>query len=117
METSTFAHAPFSNDSTPNSSANFESSEIEDALEMLERGRNIAIATVFSFGLFFNTLALLVLLRSKSLRSKTTGRLLAALAVADSTYLLGIVREFYVLLSVYKQVRTCTCTSLFFASR
>ena len=129
MDTCTFTNVPFSSDSTPNSSTNFENSEVEVALKTLERRRNFAMATAFSFGLFFNTLALLVLLRSKSLRSKTTGRLLAALAVADTTYLLGrtqfpsqiisvhvvcILSELHVnvhcMCKHFYASRTCTCT-------
>ena len=51
--------------------------------------RKIAYAVVPPVGLFFNTFSICVLLTSKSLRAKTTGRLLIALAVSDNIYLLG----------------------------
>ena len=49
----------------------------------------IALGFIIPFGIFFNSLAFIVLLKSENLRSKPMGRLLIALSFADSSYLLG----------------------------
>ena len=46
-------------------------------------------SVIWMFGIVFNTLALLVLLKSKELRRKSMGKLLIALSLADNYVMLG----------------------------
>ena len=55
------------------------------------RGRTefFMMAIIIPTGVIFNTTALVVFMRSKSLRKATTTHFLIALTLADSTYLAG----------------------------
>ena len=58
------------------------------------------LAVMLPVGLFFNSFAFVVLLRSKNLRRTTTGRLLLALTIADNLYLTGETNEIYYIIAL-----------------
>ena len=53
------------------------------------------MSVIWIFGIIFNTLALIVLAKTKELRAKSMGKLLIALSIADDCVMLGKTPHMY----------------------
>ena len=98
----------FANTTMTSSSDVDDKSELQRAQMVTIYARFYMLGVIIPLGLFFNTFAFVVFLRSPNIRRTTTGRFLIALTIADTVYLIGklVIVEIWYLL-VYGNVQLC----------